>query len=948
MNKGYLADDPHIMNTTSNRPIKDHSGFAKQPETSTGIDALHHLAFDNSLMASIISTVSTGQIISVNKAACKLFGYSKKELLTKRRSAIFDVTEKNFKTMLHQGKTEGHSIALVKAIKKNGLAFSTEVTSAVFLNEEGVENAIFSITDLSQSILKQKRIDREKDKIVSRNIDLALSKQKEIDAKKDQVVAENIILAQAKSDARLHENNEWIKYIAKTSYDVMWDLDVASGEIYVGDSIEEVFGYKLQNNRINFTDFISILLPEEKKHFEKKLLKIFDSPSKYWKDAFLLKRDDGSVATTTSRASILRDDAGKAIRLIGATQDVSKLQELETKLEEQMFMKEEQKLFLTSKLSFDVMWDWNLLTNEVFIGDDFEELFGYAIKNNKGKIADKGNHLHPDDKTNWEKGLHVAISSSVTHWEHAYRFIRADGTIARVFDRASIIRHPGGKAYRMIGTMQDVSRQKELQEMQDYQTAIKTKLLSDYKENFTHTFKSSYDIFYDYDLIADDVMVSDAFQIKFGYKITTNMTLEACWVSHIHPADKHDVFENYLGMLASKDIEWKYKYRFLKSDNSVTNVLTTAIILRNTEGVAYRIIGHMQDMSNQNVLEEKINRDIELLENKIATATKVAGNMQQQIGKEVDNNVTQLLSASQLYVDMAKRSSEHWKMYLNRSAEYTAMAMEEIRNLEDVYTTTAISNTGLCEAIENLIRDEMKVNPVKISSANSTFIEHSVNDKFKFNIFCILRDHLHNILNHAQATEIAIHLSQNKNFITLIISDNGMWSYADKSERESVASNIKANVSSYNGAVDFVSQAGQASILTISFPVKDTLLEKMTTLNSTNEKKHQIIEKIKNAIVQLVRSSEDKVNSNLSDYLSQQLDYSYTYLANVFSEAEGTTIQKFIISQKIECVKELLVKGDLSLTEIAWKLHYSSVAHLSNQFKKLTGLTPSSFKTIHH
>ena len=372
------------------------------------------------------------------------------------------------------------------------------------------------------------------------------------------------------------------KYIAKTSYDVMWDWDIASGEVYVGDSIEEVFGYKLQNNRINFPDFISILLPDEKNQVEKKLSQTLDSPGKHWKDAFLLKRHDGSVATTTSRASIVRDEAGKAIRLIGATQDVSKLQELEMKLEEQLSIKEEQRQFLTSKLSHEVIWDWNLLTNEVFIGDEFEKLFGYALTNNNGKICDKINHLHPDDQTDFDRELQVAVASSVTQWEHAYRFIRADGTIAKVVDRATIIRQPGGKAYRMLGTMQDISRQKELQEKTDGQTS--------------------------------------------------------------------------------------------------------------------------------------------------------------------------------------------------------------------------------------------------------------------------------------------------------------------------------------------------------------------------NEKKKQIIEKIKNVIIALVCNSDERLNSNLSDYLSKQLAYNYTYLANVFSEMEGSTIQKFIISKKIESVKELLIKGDLSLTEIAWKLHYSSVAHLSNQFKKLTGVTPTSYK----
>jgi AraC-like DNA-binding protein len=85
---------------------------------------------------------------------------------------------------------------------------------------------------------------------------------------------------------------------------------------------------------------------------------------------------------------------------------------------------------------------------------------------------------------------------------------------------------------------------------------------------------------------------------------------------------------------------------------------------------------------------------------------------------------------------------------------------------------------------------------------------------------------------------------------------------------------------------------------------------------------------------------------NLSDYLSDKLDYNYTYLANIFSEETASNIEKFYLSHKIERVKELIVYDELNLTEIAWKLHYSSVAHLSTQFKKHTGLTPSEFRKL--
>jgi AraC-like DNA-binding protein len=117
-------------------------------------------------------------------------------------------------------------------------------------------------------------------------------------------------------------------------------------------------------------------------------------------------------------------------------------------------------------------------------------------------------------------------------------------------------------------------------------------------------------------------------------------------------------------------------------------------------------------------------------------------------------------------------------------------------------------------------------------------------------------------------------------------------------------------------------------------------------LELMDDKKSVLIQKIKNIIIDLVHYSEEPLSIKLSTYLSEQLQHDYTYLANLFSEVQGITIEKFFIAHKIERVKELLVYNELNLTEIAYKLHYSSVAHLSAQFKKTTGLTPSYFKQL--
>lgn len=121
---------------------------------------------------------------------------------------------------------------------------------------------------------------------------------------------------------------------------------------------------------------------------------------------------------------------------------------------------------------------------------------------------------------------------------------------------------------------------------------------------------------------------------------------------------------------------------------------------------------------------------------------------------------------------------------------------------------------------------------------------------------------------------------------------------------------------------------------------------KKVGLELLESKQGAIIEKIRKVVVDYVYHTEEKLITNFSDYLSKKLNYNYTYLANLFSEVEASTIEQYVIAMKIERIKELIMFDDMTLTEISYKLHYSSVAHLSAQFKKVTGLTPTHFKRL--
>ena len=143
-------------------------------------------------------------------------------------------------------------------------------------------------------------------------------------------------------------------------------------------------------------------------------------------------------------------------------------------------------------------------------------------------------------------------------------------------------------------------------------------------------------------------------------------------------------------------------------------------------------------------------------------------------------------------------------------------------------------------------------------------------------------------------------------------------------------------------------ELGEVEIEEISIGMRENIRAALITsgLELMDDKKSVLIQQIKTVVIEMVHYAEEAMTANFSTFLSKKLQHDYTYLANLFSEVQGTTIEQFIIAHKIERVKELLVYDELTLTEISYKLHYSSVAHLSTQFKKVTGLTPSHFKKL--
>jgi PAS domain S-box-containing protein len=300
-----------------------------------------------------------------------------------------------------------------------------------------------------------------------RNMNKSILKQKNIDTNKEKKAANNSILTKAK-------NNEWKKNTGKPSYDVTWEWNKATGEIYVGDSIEEVFGYKVQNNTVSFMDFSSCLLPGEKDIVEEKLWKTLSSDSRSWKDSFMFKRLDGSIVATACRAKIVRDEEGNAIHLTGTIQDVSRLERLENNLKEQIILRTEQSEIFEAALRKS---ESNLQaifenTSQGFILTDLNGII--KLFNNKSreiirlnaerkiKIGDSlFDFIHPSRKGKYKHAITKVLGGETLRYDYPYT--RKNGEL-KWFDFTVNPVYSGGAITGLIITSTDITERKQAEE----------------------------------------------------------------------------------------------------------------------------------------------------------------------------------------------------------------------------------------------------------------------------------------------------------------------------------------------------------------------------------------------------------------------------------------------------------------------------------------------------
>ena len=455
------------------------------------------------------------------------------------------------------------------------------------------------------------------------------------------------------------------------------------------------------------------------------------------------------------------------------------------------------------KATNDAVWDWNLLTNEVFLeGDSYKKLFGYDIVNAISPQDMWESILHPDDKSRVIDKLQGIIKeATATKWEDEYRLRKKNGEYAYVHDRGYFIYSADRRPIRLIGAIQDITARKRSEEII---LASEEK----YKQIF---YKNPYPTWiYDLDTL-HIVEVNDAALDKYGFDKSEFLQLT---MRDLHPEGEAEEFIDNMGSLVKiQSIERKFWHHTNKFGEGMIVEITSHLIDYFGK-MSIQVI--INDVTERVRLEKELALQQKLKQQQITEVVLGAQERERfELGQELHDNINQILATSKLYLDVAIEDKEPRIELLIKSRKNISMAIEEIRKLSKELITPTLNDLGLIQSIKELIRSIQTVKKMKIRLNIFGLDENSLLPEQKLNVYRIIQEQLNNILKHAQATTVEIELNKVKEQISLQVKDDGKG-FDPRIRRQGIGiSNIISRAELYNGKVEIESAPGKGCRLEV-------------------------------------------------------------------------------------------------------------------------------------
>jgi signal transduction histidine kinase len=304
----------------------------------------------------------------------------------------------------------------------------------------------------------------------------------------------------------------------------------------------------------------------------------------------------------------------------------------------------------------------------------------------------------------------------------------------------------------------------------------------------------------------------------FGYQIENALIPQSFWENRIHPDDRVRVLISLNKIITGRSGNvWENKYRFKKADGDYAYVHDRGHIIYDGDKRASRMIGATEDITDTVLLENKLAQERQAKQREITEAVLMAHeNERADIGRELHDNLNQILAVAKLYIQMAKTYEDKREMYLEKSAGFIENVIVEIRRISKTLVIPDTNITSLFDNIKNLLHDLIKIHAIKIDFHKDGIEEKDLDEKLQLTIFRIVQEQVNNILKHAEATHAIIYLSRHEDQIVLLISDNG----------KGCIINIKSRAELYGGNVTIVSKPGKGYELKVVLPLNGHIINK--------------------------------------------------------------------------------------------------------------------------
>ncbi len=470
-----------------------------------------------------------------------------------------------------------------------------------------------------------------------------------------------------------------------------------------------------------------------------------------------LRRKDGSSLEMEISTKVLPNN-----NLMAIARDVT-----ERKKAEEQIKKTNERFEIVAGATNDVIWDWDLITNNIWWNENFYSHFGYDKKTTAKGSSSWYDGIHPEDRERVQKYIHECINSKELHWTDEYRFLHADGTISTILDRGYIMYHDDQTPYRMVGAMLDITERKKTEE------AIQLS-----NERYEVVAKATSDALWDFDFTSGKTFIpGTGYRDLFGYDIVNQYSTDQFWETHLHPDDRDRVLKNLDKVIADPEItQFAAEYRFLKADDTYAYVSDRFFIIRE-KGKPVRMLGAKQDISKRKKAEAKLKQSYKEIRELASHLQEVREEERAAMAREVHDELGQQLTGLKMDISWLNKKINSNDPVITEKIKGTLdlldNAVRTVRKIASELRPSILDDLGLVAALEwqcDLFRKKSGINVNFKGDAD----EKSIPKHFGIGLFRILQESLTNIARHSQAENISVVLNVNNQELLLTIKDDGV------------------------------------------------------------------------------------------------------------------------------------------------------------------------------